>query len=68
MWSETAPYLETLRTSVLLIVIASFGGLVLFGLKMAEHFNRPLGRKLSQSLIIAAVRNPSEAGRTTNKR
>jgi hypothetical protein len=117
MWSETAPYLETLRTSVLLIVIASFGGLVLFGLKMAEHFNRPLGRKLSrgryaiffvfllltlpaigaaivtiyvingdkispvlafqigltspaivQSLIIAAVKNPSETGRTTNQR
>lgn len=35
MWSETAPYLETLRTSVLLIVIASFGGLVLFGLKIS---------------------------------
>lgn len=35
-----------LSDSTHLIVISCFGGLVLFGLKIAEHFNRPFESKL----------------------
>lgn len=51
MWSDlsTAPLL---LSSTTLLCIAGFGGMVLFGLKMAEHFNHKHEEKLSLSRYI----------------
>ncbi len=44
---ENAGAVQLLKTDIHLLCIAFFGGLVLFGLKLAEHWNRPNEDKMS---------------------
>lgn len=47
MHTEELSLLDIVLSNSSLLFIACFGGVVLFALKAAEHFNRPLANKLS---------------------
>lgn len=47
--------LSLLNDNYHIIVISAFGGIVLFGLKIAEHFNRPIETKFGLGRYVFFV-------------
>ena len=49
---ESSKAAETLTSNLHLLLVALFGGFVLCGVKIAEHFNKPKYNKFPKSLYI----------------